>query len=161
MRLRAKDVLPDVQRRGLGARGRGPGGGGRDASSAPPPARPFWHRCASVTTRTTSKTVTFRRPFVLKDFACLEPAGDYRVDTEEEQLDSLLVAGWRRVSTIMRVQAGGAEEARSIDPEELHEALMRDGAQDDPAKPPSHSSAKSRFARARKFTTYPARAKKC
>ena len=91
MRLRAKEVFPDARSRGLGARRRGPGGGGRDASPAPPPAQPFWRRCRAVTTRTTSKTVTFRRPFVLKDFACLEPAGDYRVDTEEEQLDSLLV----------------------------------------------------------------------
>lgn len=103
-----------------------------------------------MTTRTTSKTVTFRRPFVLKDFPSLLPAGAYVVDTEEEELDSMLCQGWRRVSTTMRVRIDGAIEARPVDPDALHEALMRDGAQDKPGQPPSQSSAKARFDRARR-----------
>jgi hypothetical protein len=109
--------------------------------------------------RTTSKTITFRRPFVLEDFPTLLPAGTYVVDTNEEELDSVLFQGWRRVSTTIRVRVDGAEEVRPVDPEALHEALMRDGAQDKPGQPPSHSSAKARFARARTFATYPARRK--
>lgn len=112
-----------------------------------------------MTTRMTSKTVTFRRPFVLADFASLAPAGDYVVETEEERLDSLTAEIWRRVSTVMRVHQAGATECRSVDPDELHEALMRDGAQDDPAAPPSPTSARSRLARARRFATYPARSR--
>jgi len=100
--------------------------------------------------RTISKTVTFRRPFVLTDFPDLLPAGVYVVDTEEEELDSMLIGGWRRVSTTMRVRVDGAVEARSIDPVALHEALMRDGAQEKPGHPPSQSSAKARFDRARR-----------
>lgn len=113
-----------------------------------------------MTMRTTSKTVTFRRPFVLDGFPALLPAGDYVVDTDEEELDSILLQGWRRVSTMMRVRVDGAVEARPVDPEALHEALMRDGAQDKPGQPPSQSSAKARFDRARRFATYPARRKK-
>ena len=103
-----------------------------------------------MTTRTISRTVTFRRPFVLEGFANLLPAGIYAVDTEEEELDSVLAQGWRRVSTIMRVRVDGAVEVRSIHPDALHEALMRDGAQDKPGQAPSQSSAKARFDRARR-----------
>jgi hypothetical protein len=97
---------------------------------------------------------------VLEGFLALLPAGDYVVDTDEEELDSMLLQGWRRVSTTMRVRIDGAVEVRPVDPEALHEALMRDGAQDKPGQPPSQSSAKARFARARAFATYPARRKK-
>lgn len=114
-----------------------------------------------MTTRTTSKTVTFRRPFVLADFPSLAPAGDYVVDTEEERIDSLTADIWRRVSTVMLVHEAGATESRAVDPEDLHEALMRDGEQDDPMGPPSQSSARSRYARARRFDTYPGQAKTC
>ena len=111
-------------------------------------------------TRTTTKTVTFQRPFVLEGFAELLPAGTYTVDTEEEPLDSLLVAGWRRISTTLRVRVDGAVECRAIEPDALHEALMRDGAQDLRATPMSRPSAKARFNRVRQFATYPARRKK-
>jgi len=88
-----------------------------------------------MATRTISRTVAFTRPFVLKGFPELLPAGDYVVDTEEEELDSVLVQGWRRLSTTMRVRAGGAVETRSIDPAALRDALSRDGARDEPAQP--------------------------
>ena len=110
-----------------------------------------------MTMRTTSRMVTFRRPFVLEGFPALLPAGDYLVDTDEKELDSMLFQGWRRVSTRMRVRVDGAVEARPVDPEALLEALVRDGAQDKPGEPSSQSTAKARFARARKFATYPAR----
>jgi len=113
-----------------------------------------------MATRSSSKIITFVRPFVLGGFPELLPAGDYVVDTEEEELDSMLFQGWRRVATTMRVRIGAEVELRSVDPEALHEALMRDGAQDKPGQPPSQSSAKARFDRARRFATYPARRKK-
>jgi hypothetical protein len=110
-----------------------------------------------MTRRTTSKTVTFRRPFVLEGFQALLPAGEYVVDTDEEELDSMLLQGWRRVSTTMRVHIDGAVEMRTVDPHALDEALTRDGAQDEPGQP---SPATARFARARAFVTYPVRRKK-
>jgi hypothetical protein len=110
--------------------------------------------------RTTTKTVIFQRPFVLEGFPELLPAGTYTVDTEEEQLESLLSIGWRRVSTTLRVRIDGSVEFRTIDPDALHEALMRDGAQNAPGTPTAKFSAKTRLNRARQFATYPAHRKK-
>ena len=81
-------------------------------------------------TRTSSTTVVFQRPFVLAGFETMQPAGSYIVETEEEQVDSLLVNAWRRVATTMRLpQPGGAIEYHAVDPDALQEALIRDGAQ--------------------------------
>lgn len=95
-----------------------------------------------MATRTSSRTVTFGRPFVLAGFPELLPAGDYVVDTEEEELDSVLSQGWRRVSTTMRVRVDGAVEIRAVDPQALQDALSRDGARDTPGRPPARASAK-------------------
>ncbi len=81
-----------------------------------------------MTVRTTRKTVTFTRPFALEGFPAPLPAGAYVVDTDEEELDSVRAQGWRRVSTTMRVRAGGAVEVWPVDPQDLDEALIRDGA---------------------------------
>lgn len=102
-----------------------------------------------MTTRMTSKTVTFQRPFILTGFDGVQPAGSYTVETEEEQLDSVLAPVWKRTITMIHLKKGVTTEYQHIDPEELHEALMRDGAQDDPALPPSAASAKGRHDRAR------------
>ncbi len=113
-----------------------------------------------MTTRTTTKTVTFQRPFLLEGFTELLPAGAYTIDTEEEQLDSLLVVAWRRVSTILRVRANGTVECREIDPDALREALMRDGGQRLGDVSVARLSARVRFDRARQIGTYPVRRKK-
>ncbi len=110
-----------------------------------------------MATRTSSRTVTFVRPFVLDNFPELLPAGDYLVDTEEEELDSMLSQGWRRVSTTMRVRVGAEVEIRAVDPEALQDALSRDGARDKPGEPPSRPSAKTWRGT---FATHPARRKK-
>ncbi|MEI9931562.1 MAG: hypothetical protein WDM89_13745 [Rhizomicrobium sp.] len=107
--------------------------------------------------RTSRKTATFHRPFVLQGFAHVLPPGDYVIDTEEERLDTSLTLAWRRVSTVMRVRVAGAVECRSVDPDELSEALLRDGAQDAPGSPSSRLSAKFRRDRARGPLAYPAR----
>ena len=106
-------------------------------------------------TRSKSVVVTFRRPFILDGFDKVLSAGNYIVDTEEEQIDSISISAWRRVSTTMRVRIDGTTEFRSIDADELKEALLRDGAQDDPALPPSAGSAKGRYDRARKHGKLP------
>jgi hypothetical protein len=110
--------------------------------------------------RTTTKTVTFQRPFVLDGFPELLPAGTYTIETEEEPLDSMIVAAWRRISTTLRVRVDGAIECRAIDPDALHKALIRDGAQGISSTFPPKSAAKVRFERAKQFATYPARRKK-
>ena len=70
-----------------------------------------------MTTRTTTKSVTFRRPFYLKGIDRLLPPADYRVVTDEEVIDGLSFAAYRRVSTVIFVPAesGCAVEMVTID----------------------------------------------
>jgi hypothetical protein len=87
--------------------------------------------------RITSKQVTFRRPFTLAGLDGIQPAGTYTVRTEEEMLDALSFIGWRQTSTTMVLYRDGGVEYAAIDPQELSEALVRDGDQgtDPPAAP--------------------------
>ena len=101
-----------------------------------------------MTTRTSSKQVTFRRPFLLSGLADMQPAGTYVVDTEEELIDALSFSAWKRVATAMQLTHGGATEYLPVDPGELSEAQMRDGAQID-ASSPSPTSPRSRYEGAR------------
>jgi len=97
----------------------------------------------------TSKTVTFRRPFILAGFGRVQPPGAYTVETEEEQLDSNSFPAWKRTMTIMHLKDGVTTEYHPVDPGELQEALLRDGAQDDPSTPPGPDSAAARHTRAK------------
>lgn len=105
--------------------------------------------------RTTSKTVTFRRPFIIGGFDKLQAAGTYTVDTEEEQLDAISFPAWKRTATVIEVMRDGATEYQRIDPDELHEALMRDGQQTDPGEPSANSqhnrARATRLARRKRF----------
>ena len=82
-----------------------------------------------MATRTTTKQVTFRRPFLLAGFEALQAAGTYAVDTDEEMIDALSYPVWRRTGTTLHLLRSGAMEFVPIDPEELGRALLRDGAQ--------------------------------
>jgi hypothetical protein len=82
--------------------------------------------------RTLSKTVVFRRPFLLKGVDRMLPAGDYRVVTDEELIDGLSFSAYRRVATMIFVPAqshqGSSIEMVTIDPQDLQAALDRDAA---------------------------------
>ena len=93
-----------------------------------------------MVTRTSSKQVTFHRPFLLSGFDGMQAAGTYTVDTEEELIDALSFSAWKRVATVMQLARGGATEYLPVDPDELSEAQMRDGAQLDASSPPSTSA---------------------
>ena len=56
-----------------------------------------------MTTRTTTKTVTFAHPFLLKGIDRILPAGDYRVVTDEELIGGVSFPVYRRVSTMIFV----------------------------------------------------------
>ena len=77
-----------------------------------------------MTTRTTTKSVTFHRPFYLKGIDRLLPPADYRVATDEELIDGLSFAAYRRVSTVIFVPAesGSAVEMVAVDPLDLQTA---------------------------------------
>jgi len=82
----------------------------------------------AMTTRTTSKMVTFARPFMLKGVDRILPAGNYRVVTDEELIEELSFPVYRRVSTMIFVPAKSASsvEMVAVDPQDLQAAQERD-----------------------------------
>jgi hypothetical protein len=83
--------------------------------------------------RTTTKTVTFRRPFWLKGVDRLLPPADYRVMTDEELIEGLSFPAYRRVATVIFVPApsGAAVEMVTIDPLDLQAAQEQDAKMTD------------------------------
>jgi len=86
--------------------------------------------------RTTTRTVTFTRPFVLSSADGIQVPGSYAVDTDEELLESLSFPVWRRVGTWIRLTSrqGGTTvfETVPIDPAELDTVLAGDTARSHP-----------------------------
>jgi hypothetical protein len=80
----------------------------------------------SMTIRTTTKTVTFHRPFYLTGVDRLLPPANYRVVTDE----SLSFSAYRRASTVIFVpsESGCAVEMVTIDPSDLEAAQERDAS---------------------------------
>jgi hypothetical protein len=83
-----------------------------------------------MTVRTTTKSVTFRRPFFLKGADGFQPAGTYVVETEEEAFPGLSFLAYRRLSTTMILsnRYGGSvvRQVVTIDPADLEAAQARD-----------------------------------
>jgi hypothetical protein len=90
----------------------------------------------AMTIRTSSTTVTFRRPFCLGGYDKTLPAGTYDVETDEELLEGISFPVYRRIATLLRQHATPADRGRTrtftVDPRELDLALERDktGVQD-------------------------------
>jgi hypothetical protein len=86
-----------------------------------------------MTTRTTSTTVAFRRPFRLKGVDRLLPPASYRVVTDEELIEGLSFPAYHRVRTAIFVPAptGFAIEMATIDPTDLQAAQEQDAAMPD------------------------------
>lgn len=88
-----------------------------------------------MTLRTSSRTVTFRRPFSLKGVAGELPAGTYAVETDEELIEQLSFTAYQRVATSIRVPtgtSGGSYQVLRVDPADLQEAEKLDGEGDTP-----------------------------
>lgn len=85
-----------------------------------------------MTIRTSEKTVTFRRPFVLGGSDEVLPAGAYKVESDEELLEGISFPAYRRILTLiqLRPEPGhpGRTQKLTIDPNELDAALKRDQA---------------------------------
>jgi hypothetical protein len=94
-----------------------------------------------MTTRTSSRTVTFKHPFTLSGADELQPAGRYVVETDEELLQTLSLSAYRWLSTFIRLpgRPGTTELARiiDIDPAELEAVLARDAQAQEPPLPPA------------------------
>lgn len=103
-----------------------------------------------MTARSTRSTMTFKAPFQLPGFEEL-PAGTYAVDTDEEAFEGNVRTFYHRVGTTLRVPTGSGFESRSVQPQDLEQALRHDeltavapgtdnigdGQDDAPAPPPS------------------------
>jgi hypothetical protein len=80
--------------------------------------------------RSSETLVTFRRPFRLASFDAPQPAGTYRVVTDEEEILGLSFQAYRRTATVLHVPAvsvlSGQTQALPIDPDELASALRAD-----------------------------------
>jgi len=79
-----------------------------------------------MTTRTTEKTVTFNRPFVVGDADHPYPPGEYLVATDEELIDQVSFPVWRRITTMIHVRNDGATQVLTIDPAKLESLLAQD-----------------------------------
>lgn len=83
-----------------------------------------------MTMRTTKKSMTFTKPFVLASYDETLPAGTYDVEEDEELLQGLSFPAYRRVSTVIFLPAksehGGISSMLTIGPDELDAALDRE-----------------------------------
>ena len=64
--------------------------------------------------RMTSETVEFHRPFRLQSQSGLMPAGRYTVQMEEEMVDGLSFAVWRRSNTTICIDQLGRAKRRYV-----------------------------------------------
>ena len=85
-----------------------------------------------MSVRTSHKTVTFARPFLLSGIDEVQPAGTYTVETNEELLPGLSFLAYRRIATLifLPLRPGGAfvERIVNIDPLELEAAQKSDAS---------------------------------
>lgn len=86
-----------------------------------------------MTTRTTQTVARFSSPFLLPGFDGLQPAGDYRVDQDEELIEVSSSLAWRRVGAFVHLPAIGVRDPKHqmvrIEPADLEAALAKDHKQ--------------------------------
>jgi hypothetical protein len=85
-----------------------------------------------MTIRSRSEMVTFRHPFQIRGVDRLLPAGVYEVITDEEMIEGLSFASFRRVATMIMVPAaasrGSTMEMISIGSVDLSDAQRIDAS---------------------------------
>jgi hypothetical protein len=82
-----------------------------------------------MTVRSRRETITFQHPFRIRGIDRLLPPGAYEVITDEEMIEGLSFAAYRRVATMIMVPAGGsAMEMVSIGSVDLSDAQRIDAS---------------------------------
>ena len=80
--------------------------------------------------RTTETMVTFRHSFRLAALEAAQPAGTYRVVTEEEQIPDLSFIAFRRTATLLHLpavsMAGGSHQVVPLDAAEWTDLVAAD-----------------------------------
>ena len=84
-----------------------------------------------MATRTTETMITFLQPFVLSALDAAQPAGTYRLVTEEEEIPGLSFVAFRRTATLLHLPAmsatGNVHQVVSVDPVEWTAIVAADG----------------------------------
>jgi hypothetical protein len=84
----------------------------------------------TLTIRTTRTTVSFINPFTLRSLEGVQPAGEYVVVIDDEQIEGLSRIAYRRVATLFQTPAISASRPMiqrfPISQTELDAALMKD-----------------------------------
>jgi hypothetical protein len=106
--------------------------------------RPLPFERSIMETRSSSREISFRRPFLLGGLDGVQPPGAYTVLMEEERLDTPSVTAWRLLSLTLMINRAGVTEHVPIDRQDLDDALVRDGAA---IVPPADARGRSRRAR--------------
>jgi hypothetical protein len=92
-----------------------------------------------MTMRSRRETVTFKHPVHIRGIARQLPAGRYEVVTDEEMIEGLSFASWRRVATMITVPSEGvhgATEMLSIGSIDLADAQAADAQAHDASAVP-------------------------
>jgi hypothetical protein len=64
-----------------------------------------------MTTRSRREVITFRHPFRIKGIDRVLPSGAYEVITDEEMIEGLSFASFRRVATMIMVPAAAPRDS--------------------------------------------------
>jgi len=84
-----------------------------------------------MTIRTASKTAVFHRPLVLGGLDEAQPAGIYQAETDHEQIEDVSFLAFCPISALIHPhptrEQPGITQMMAIDPNELKEAMARDG----------------------------------
>ena len=87
-------------------------------------------RSATMASRTTQTVVRFTSAFLLPGFDKPQPAGDYRVDHDEESIEGISRLAWRRIGSFIHLPAIGVQSATHqmlpINPADLNAALGKE-----------------------------------
>ena len=85
-----------------------------------------------MTMRSRRETINFKHPFRIKGIDRLLPPGPYEVITDEEMIEGLSFASFRRVATMIMVPAAAPRtstmEMISVGPVELSDAQRIDAS---------------------------------
>lgn len=86
-----------------------------------------------MTTRTTQTLARFSSPFLLPGFDTPFPAGEYRVDHDEEQIEATSRLAWRRVLAMVHLPAmgttGQSRQMVPVSPADFDAAIAKDQQQ--------------------------------
>lgn len=83
-----------------------------------------------MTSRTTQSIARFTSAFSLAGLDAPQPAGDYRIDSDEDSIEGISRLAWLRTSTFIHLPAiavqGTKQQMVPIDPADLEAALEKD-----------------------------------